>query len=169
MVVQSSSFFVTRGVRGFRDLAQGPLPFSYFSSALCSFSQRQTCKQVSHVKIHSVNALLLPRASSIDPPVFNNIPWNIFKGLGQYSLEAPSIFKLSSATSLCTSKEQEEGQAKKKKDKPRGGGRRNKPRRRRSQDPNVQDQDAKSECKEETLTCLIQTGENSSLHLNLGC
>ena len=54
---------------------------------------------------------------------------------------------------------EEEGQAKKKKKKKKTPRRRHKPRSKR----------ARSECIEKTFPSLIQTGEISSTHLNLGC
>ena len=104
------------------------------------------------------------------PPPSSNSPLPHLSGRWEDTRSKPNQAKpKTSPAKTSTSKEQEEGQAKKKKDKPGGGGRRNKPRGGRSQDPNVQDQNVKSECKEESFPSLNQTGEGSSLHLNLGC
>ena len=123
----------------------------------------------------------------MDPPVFNHIPWSIFKGVGQYSLEAPSIFKLFSATSLWqVGGHQKQAKPSKAKDKPSQDKHKQRTRRRPSQEEERQakrrrkKKQAKkkkkprskctgSECKEKSFPSLNQTGEGSSIHLNLGC
>ena len=99
------------------------------------------------------------------PPQSSNSSLPHLSGRWEDTTSKPNQAKpKTSPAKTSTSKEQEEGQAKKK-DKPRAGGRRNKRRKKKQ----AKKKKPRSKCIEESFPSLIQTGEGSSIHLNLGC